>query len=318
MSAIVHVPFYPSDWLSGTIGLSAAERGVYITLIAMMYERAGAIKSDDLPRLARACGTSASALKSILDRLIDDGKITRDDGEIYNQRVDLEVKKVLAKSKVASDNVKARWGKNLIKSTDDEYGRNTDGILVISHKSYKEKNTNFVSVTKESLEPQIRKNEGSNPPPDFQKPIENSEPPKPAPKPPRSRGERIPDDWEPDLEFAISEGLNAAEAKTEAAKFRDYWIAKSGNEATKLDWGATWRNWCRNSRSIGKKNARPPPYHGTSRVTASQAIQKITQEFEALTRGNQNVGDDYTQTIDGSFATDASGNSENERGVFSA
>jgi hypothetical protein len=31
----------------------------------------------------------------------------------------------------------------------------------------------------------------------------------------------------------------------EADKFRDYWIAKSGREACKLDWSATWRNWVR-------------------------------------------------------------------------
>lgn len=35
--------------------------------------------------------------------------------------------------------------------------------------------------------------------------------------------------------------------------FKDYWIAKSGKEATKLDWLATWRNWCRNERSFNPK-----------------------------------------------------------------
>ena len=28
--------------------------------------------------------------------------------------------------------------------------------------------------------------------------------------------------------------------------FKDYWIAKSGNQGVKLDWQATWRNWVRN------------------------------------------------------------------------
>ena len=27
--------------------------------------------------------------------------------------------------------------------------------------------------------------------------------------------------------------------------FKDYWIAKSGHQAVKLDWFATWRNWVR-------------------------------------------------------------------------
>ncbi|MCB4349753.1 hypothetical protein LA345_38825 (plasmid) [Burkholderia vietnamiensis] len=33
----------------------------------------------------------------------------------------------------------------------------------------------------------------------------------------------------------------------EAEKFRDYWTAKSGKDATKTDWPATWRNWVRNA-----------------------------------------------------------------------
>ena len=37
----------------------------------------------------------------------------------------------------------------------------------------------------------------------------------------------------------------AEKVRTEAAKFRDHWVAKAGRDATKTDWLATWRNWCR-------------------------------------------------------------------------
>ena len=40
-------------------------------------------------------------------------------------------------------------------------------------------------------------------------------------------------------------------AEREYQSFRDYWIAKSGAAATKLDWRATWRNWLRNSEKYG-------------------------------------------------------------------
>lgn len=33
-----------------------------------------------------------------------------------------------------------------------------------------------------------------------------------------------------------------------AADFYDYWIAKAGRDACKLDWLATWRKWVRNAR----------------------------------------------------------------------
>ncbi|MFN9029514.1 MAG: hypothetical protein ACK54C_00110 [Betaproteobacteria bacterium] len=31
-------------------------------------------------------------------------------------------------------------------------------------------------------------------------------------------------------------------------RFRDYWTALPGTKGVKLDWCATWRNWCRNER----------------------------------------------------------------------
>ena len=40
--------FYPSDWLGGTRGLTAEETGVYITMIAMMYEAGGGLPHNHL------------------------------------------------------------------------------------------------------------------------------------------------------------------------------------------------------------------------------------------------------------------------------
>jgi len=62
------------------------------------------------------------------------------------------------------------------------------------------------------------------------------------------RGTRLPADWQPsptDLSAAADEGMPGDVAAHEAAKFKDYWIAKPGASATKLDWPATWRNWVR-------------------------------------------------------------------------
>lgn len=39
--------------------------------------------------------------------------------------------------------------------------------------------------------------------------------------------------WGPDIVRQLADG------------FRDHWVAKPGADATKLDWLATWRNWCR-------------------------------------------------------------------------
>lgn len=134
MSVITQVPFYPSDWLAGTRGMTAAQMGVYITLIAMMYERAAPIPGDDIAKLARLCGTSASSMRTILDELISDEKITLADGMLFNRRAELEIKNVMAKSEVARASAEARWQKNPKKSKDDESERNADAMLAISHK----------------------------------------------------------------------------------------------------------------------------------------------------------------------------------------
>ncbi len=41
--------------------------------------------------------------------------------------------------------------------------------------------------------------------------------------------------------------------------FSDFWRAKAGRDGTKLDWRATWRNWCRTERS-------PPPGNDSASV----------------------------------------------------
>jgi hypothetical protein len=65
-----------------------------------------------------------------------------------------------------------------------------------------------------------------------------------------SRGTRLPSDWQPsaaDLKFATDHGLRLYEAEIEATKFRNYWTAKAGRDATKLDWARTWQNWILNA-----------------------------------------------------------------------
>lgn len=74
------------------------------------------------------------------------------------------------------------------------------------------------------------------------------------PEPPR-RGTRLPADWKPTLEaakFARELGLDVSAT---ADQFRDYWIARAGAGGVKLDWLATWRNWCRTTaerRQMGR------------------------------------------------------------------
>lgn len=64
---------------------------------------------------------------------------------------------------------------------------------------------------------------------------------------PRKRATRLPDKWMPD--DSVIEAMRAecpkVDLEAEHRKFVDYWTAKSGKDATKNDWNATWRNWIR-------------------------------------------------------------------------
>lgn len=72
------------------------------------------------------------------------------------------------------------------------------------------------------------------------------------------RGTRLPACWRPSSDergFAADLGIDP---DATADTFRDYWIAVPGSRGLKLDWTATWQNWCRRdaerrpaSRAVG-------------------------------------------------------------------
>jgi hypothetical protein len=67
-----------------------------------------------------------------------------------------------------------------------------------------------------------------------------------------ARAHRLPDDWTPPddyIEWASdARRWQPDDARQEAEIFANYWQAKSGKDACKLDWRKTWQNWVRNSR----------------------------------------------------------------------
>jgi len=90
------------------------------------------------------------------------------------------------------------------------------------------------------------------------------------------RGTRLPADWQPaaaEIEFAVRHGLDPDAI---LGAFRDYWTAKT-SRATKLDWAATWRNWCRNEQRWNRSDgARRSPaeerYHRGKEISFRTAI----------------------------------------------
>nr|CBI81350.1 conserved hypothetical protein [Bartonella sp. 1-1C] len=93
------------------------------------------------------------------------------------------------------------------------------------------------------------------------------------------KGCRLPPEWHADIAAAISEGLNEEQALWQEKKFRDYWQAKSGKEAKKVDWSATWRNWYRREIERLQENER--------RLAALSSIALSAHSASALSNDHE-------------------------------
>jgi len=95
----------------------------------------------------------------------------------------------------------------------------------------------------------------------------------------RKNGIRLPLDWGPgehDRAFAATRGLDADAV---AANFRDYWRAKSGADAVKLDWSATWRVWCRREADRGAARAAGSRGAGRDRAGFGAAASRVAAKM---------------------------------------
>lgn len=70
-----------------------------------------------------------------------------------------------------------------------------------------------------------------------------------ADTPPTKRGTRLPDDFAvtPAMVAWARERVPGVDGRAETEKFVNYWRSKTGKDATKRDWPATWRNWMLNA-----------------------------------------------------------------------
>lgn len=113
------IKFYPSDFLAGTSGLSPAERGVYITLLCLIYEKDGPI-SNETARLSRRCGVPAGTFKRILSALVDVGKISEVDGMLTNRRAERSITDRSDRVNSAKVAAQSRWSKETEKTEQNQ------------------------------------------------------------------------------------------------------------------------------------------------------------------------------------------------------
>lgn len=233
------VRFYASDWLAGTRGLTAAETGVYITLIAMMYERGVPLSFSDT-QLARLCGTPPARFSDALETLIGRGHIVRRDAGLWNDRVEIEIQRSASLSTIGRQSSEARWSKKRNKNNDPPM------------RSHRSRN----AIPEPELEEETPPKGGAKkdgpaiavpPPPKLPK---HAMPPK-GPFP-------IPFDWclTPD-DYAWGEGkgisMRDLDAAAEAMKA---WAESKGEK--RHNWAATWRSWVLRKHERARDAPRDP------------------------------------------------------------
>lgn len=219
MSSQPYIPFYTSDFLGGTSGMTAASKGVYITLLCLIYETEGPLPQS-WDTLARRCGCTLPAFRRAVEALQDDGKIEVNGAGIWSAKCAKHIAQRRERQSSAKAAAKTRWEKI---------------------------NENQCPNDKPALRPQCQ------PEPE---PYREKEIPKGISK---KKAARLSPDWVLPSDWgawAMSEGLSRDAVIEQAERFRDFWIAKAGKDAAKLDWQATWRNWIRNAKKRGQTNAK--------------------------------------------------------------
>lgn len=89
----------------------------------------------------------------------------------------------------------------------------------------------------------------------------------------RSRGTRLPASFTltPEMaEYARTKGP-ALDAAVEFERFRNYWLAKPGQQGVKVDWVATWRNWVLSGQERAVARGWMPPKVSPAQVEADRA-----------------------------------------------
>lgn len=85
----------------------------------------------------------------------------------------------------------------------------------------------------------------------------------------------------PELVTQMQQECPQVDLEMEHRKFTDYWLAKAGRDAVKLDWEATWRNWIRNARPSAQRQQDRRQQH-TDDIFSRAQQWAIDQDRKAL------------------------------------
>ena len=230
-----YYPFHIGDYLSHTMHLSALEDIAYRRCIDFCYLHETALPSD-LARIARLVRMQDHL--DVVSAVVKEFFSEREDGW-HSDRIDREVLAYRRMAEGGKRGAARRWDRAVLHPHPNSP---PNGLSIATPSTphspphsppYSQANANQEPITK-NQKPGTKKK-------DLATQGENSS---------GTRASRLPNDLElsPDWEAFCRLERPALEPHHVFQVFKDYWIAQSGRNATKLDWFATWRNWVRNQR----------------------------------------------------------------------
>ena len=226
------MPLYVGDYLGDTQRLTTEQHGAYLLLI-LDYWRNGPAPDDDavLQQITKLDKAAWKKHRPALARLFQ-----IEGGEWQHKRIEQELGNAAANAERRSDKAKkgaaARWGKHGPSNDQAMPAACSDDATSMPGAMLDECAPQSPSPVRRTTDKSVVAAQRANRlPPDF----------------------AVPPEWHA---WAVADrNWTHGDSLEEAARFVDYWHAKSGRDATKLDWQATWRNWCRTSNRTAKKFA---------------------------------------------------------------
>jgi len=267
MSQSPFVPFYTSDFLAGTGGMTAATKGVYITLLCLIYEREAPLPQawDDL---ARRCGCTLPAFNRAVERLEADGKIAVLDEGIWSEKCEKHIAQRCERRTSAKAAAKTRWQKSQQKQRQDDAGA--------LRRQCKPEPEPYYTLDKQECSARAKGNDdaerksGGDEAPDHEAGTAKQK----TGIGKRAIGE-CAEPTEKDIQHAEQHGIDW---RAEWPKFRDYHI-RAETRTTDRGWRASWRSWCRKAVEFAERaRSNDAPRQNGGRMDWNEAAALVMAE----------------------------------------
>lgn len=258
-----YYPHHIGDFNSATRHLTRIERSIYRDLLDLYYDTERPIMRD-MDKLCRLIIARSDEERTAVEQVLNEFFTETDDGW-FHARCEEEISRFQAGVQAKSAAGKASAAKRAQKT---QQTNNTNPTAV-------EQPLNSRSPDDEKPLTPCSTNQNQNQNQEPEKEREDAPAAQP-PAPKAARATRLATDWRlPDtwMSWALLEqpSWTPDDALRVADSFRDYWAAKGGADARKVDWEATWRNWVRREKSSGLSRTHQAPSR-QDRYAADAAI----------------------------------------------